>query len=322
MSPAASGPLRIATNPWLENATLNAVMERMRFFDRFGATVRLVEAEGVAGPFDAVESGAADLCMISGYGGTLPRIAAGAPVRIVGAAMRKPALAVLGDPSIAGLADLAGRSLAVGPPRGLLHTIMLQALRQAGVPPERIDWQHIGSNADCFQAAARGEVDACCASVANLAAPGRLRLVPGARVWELLPRATFQSAFASQDALSTRRPELRAAMAAYGALFAFLMDPGSQGAFMDARAKAQLRFDPDSAQAVWQFIQETRPYAPVLDLDEARLADMQTPLVDSGMLDAALPAQHIADMSIAREATALLAETDGPMSETDMGGAA
>ena len=81
---AASTELRIVSNPGLENATLNALMNELGYFRSFGVNARIIQVPGPTGPFDAIARGEADVCMVSGYNLVLARIEQGAPVKIIG----------------------------------------------------------------------------------------------------------------------------------------------------------------------------------------------------------------------------------------------
>lgn len=71
---AATADIRIAVNPGLENATLTALIMQCGFLSRFGVDATIVEVPGAKAPFDAVASGTADVCMVSGYDGLLTEI--------------------------------------------------------------------------------------------------------------------------------------------------------------------------------------------------------------------------------------------------------
>jgi NitT/TauT family transport system substrate-binding protein len=304
---ADSTELRIVTNPGLENATLNILMDQQGYLRQFGVNARLIELPGVSGPFDAIAAGDADVCMVSGYNMVLPRIAQGAKVKIVGAGMRKCALTVFAKPNgIRTLADLKGKSVAVGPAMGLLHMLMMQLLREANVDASQVNFVNKGSNDECHEALVKGEVDACCSSVSHLNDHDGLVTVSDANMWEALPQCIFQTAYASDSTLRDKHAALVAVMAAYGSLYDYLMSPAAHDAFFDARKHAQKKFDEASAQAVWDFNQMQRPYSKNLSLtgnDIAYLEDMYTNL---GALKQKQPVEAVADMSAAKDAAKLL----------------
>jgi NitT/TauT family transport system substrate-binding protein len=303
---AATTELTIVSNPGLENATLNALMEQQGYFRQFGVNARIVEAPGNAGPFDAIVAGAADVCMVSGYDGVLARIAGGAGVKIVGAGMKKCALAVFARPGgIYTLADLQGKTVAVGPTFGLLHVLMLQLLKARNLDATQIRFVNKGSNEQCYEAVVKGEADACCASVSHLNDGNGLVVLSDAKLWQALPQCTFQTAYASDAALSDKHEGLVAVMAAYGALYEYLMSPAAHDAFFEARKRAQKSFDSASAQAVWDFNQTQRPYSRDLSISEENIGYLQDMDINFGNLTNKQPFAEIADMSAAKAAARL-----------------
>jgi len=305
---AASTQIRVATNPGLENATLTALLNQQGFLRQFGADVRVVEARGTRGPFDAIVAGDADLCMVSGYNGVLSRIEQGARVKIVGAGMKKTALTVYARPDgIETLADLQGKTVAVGPSMGLLHVLMQQLLKEKNIDASSVRFVDKGGNDECYQAVVIGVADACCASVSHLEDPYGLVSVSGANLWESLPRYTFQTAYAADSALRDKHEGIVAVMAAYGALYEYLMTPAAQGAYFDARRKAEKQFDKPGAQAMWRFIQAQRPWSRDLSLSPDDIAYEQDMYLGLGALRQKQPFAAVADMSAAKAAARLLA---------------
>ncbi len=303
----AATRIRIVSNPGLENATLNLLMEQQRYFRMFGVDAEIMQTPGVSGPFDAIASGAADVCMVSGYNMVLSRIERGASVKIVGAGMRKPALAVFARPdSFRTLADLQGKTVAVGPPMGTLHTLMLQLLYEKELDASRINFVDKGSNEQCYEAVVRGEADACCASISHLNDPDGLAVVSDGNLWQSLPKCVFQTAYASEFALRDKQEGMAGVMAAYGALYGYLMSPDAHDAFFAARRQAQKTFDRASAQAIWDFNQLQQPYSRDLSLTSADIGYLQDMFIRQGSLRRKQPFAEVADMSAAHAAAKLL----------------
>jgi len=303
---AAATRLTIVSNPGLENATLNALMEQQGYFRKFGVDARIVEAPGNAGPFDAIVAGAADVCMASGYDGVLSRIAQGAKVKIVGAGMKKCALTVFARPgSIETLADLRGKTVAVGPTFGLLHVLMLQLMKERKLDASQVRFVDRGSNEQCYEAVVKGEADACCASISHLNDRRGLRVLSDANLWRALPRVTFQTAYASDSALSDKHDAMVGMMAAYGALYEYLMSPPAHDAFFEARKRAHKQFDGASAQAVWDFNQIQRPYSRDISITDEDLGYLQDMYLDFGNLGRKQSLVEVADMSAAKAAARL-----------------
>ncbi|WP_322044055.1 ABC transporter substrate-binding protein [Paraburkholderia sp. J67] len=304
---ASTKAIRIASNPGLENATLNTIMTQQGYFSRFGAHATIVEAPGAAGPFDAIVAGEADVCMVSAYNLVLQRIERGAPLKLIGAGMRKIDLTLFAKPNaIVDLAGLEGKVVAVGPRMGLLNTLVLQLLKEKRIDAQRIRFVDKGSNDECYDAVVRGEADACCASISHLDAAGGLVPIPESAMWQALPQCVYQTAYASTYAIAQQHDQLVAVMAAYGALYDFLMTAESRDAFFAARkqaqAQAQKPFQPASAEAVWTFNQQQRPWSRNLALSHEDVNYLQDMYVGLGTLGRKQPFDELADMSAAHAA--------------------
>lgn len=300
---AAATQIRIVSNPGLENATLNALMEQQGYFKRFGADAVIVQAAGMAGPFDAIAAGTADVCMVSGYNMVLARIEQGAKVKIVGAGMRKSALTVFAKPDgIRTLADLSGKTVAVGPPLGLLHGMMLQLLNEKGIDASQVNFVDKGSNDQCYQAVVKGEADACCSSISHLNDKDGLAVISQGNMWQSLPKCTFQTAYASHAALRDKQEGMAAVMASYGALYDYLMSPASRDAFFEARKSVEKKFDEGSARAISDFNRVWRPYSKDLSLTEGDIAYLQDMYIGLGNLKQKQAFSVVADMSAAKAA--------------------
>ncbi|MDT1064206.1 ABC transporter substrate-binding protein [Paracoccus sp. CPCC 101403] len=306
---ASATRITILSNPGLENATLNLLMEEQGFLRKYGADTTMVLAEGASGPFDAIVGGVGDICLVSGYNMVLSRISQGAPVRIAGAGMRKTALAVFARPDrVASLADLEGKTVAVGPKRGLLHALMLQLFREKDIDASRVIFVDAGSNDQAFQAVVEGKAEACCSSISHLNDSEGLAVPPDGQMWEALPKYVFQTAYASSVALEEKREALVPVMAAYGALYDYLMRPEARDSFLAARRSAQKQFDIASAKAVWDFNQKQRPYSRDLSISEEDLAYQQRMFIGLGAMERELPFDALADMWPAAKALPMLSD--------------
>lgn len=304
---AAASQLMVVSNPGLENATLNTLMEEQGYFSKFGVDGLVVQAPGATGPFDAIAAGVADVCMVSGYNMVLSRIEQGAKVKIVGAGMRKSALTVFARADgVRTLADLKGRTVAVGGKIGLLHALMLQLLKEKGIDASQVHFVDKGSNDDCYQAVVKGEADACCSSISHVNDKDGLVVLEEGHMWQALPKYVFQTAYASDVAISEKHEGLVAVMAAYGALYDFLMSPASHDAFIAARKRAQRRFDEPSARAILDFNRVHRPYSKDLSLSGDDIGYQQDMFVSLGSLKRKQALNVVADMSAASAAAKLV----------------
>ncbi|MDE1180930.1 MAG: ABC transporter substrate-binding protein [Paraburkholderia sp.] len=253
-----------------------------------------------------MSTGAADVCMVSGYNMVLSRIADGANVKIVGAGMKKCALTVFARPDeISTLADLKDKTVAVGPKQGLLHTLMRQLLKAKGIDASHVNFINKGSNDECHAAVVNGEADASCSSISHLNDKDGLVVIDEADMWQAMPRCIFQTAYASDSAIKEKHAAMIAVMASYGALYDYLMSPASHDAFFEARKRAQKTFDMGSAQAVRDFNQTQRPYSRDLSLTAGDIGYMQDIFIGLGSLNRRQAFATVADMSAANTAASL-----------------
>jgi NitT/TauT family transport system substrate-binding protein len=304
---AAATQLMVVSNPGLENATLNALMEEQGYFSKFGVDALVLQAPGATGPFDAIAAGAADVCMVSGYNMVLSRIEQGARVKIVGAGMKKAALTLFSKQSgITTLADLRGKTVAVGSKFGLLHALTLQLMKEKGVDASQVNFVDKGSNDECYQAVVKGEADACCSSISHLNDKDGLVAISEGHMWQALPRYVFQTAYASDAAIGGKHEGIVAVMAAYGALYDFLMSPAANDAFIAARKRIQRRFDESSARAILDFNRLQRPYSKDLSLTDDDIGYQQDMFIGLGSLKRKQSIAAVADMSAAKAAAKLL----------------
>ncbi|QGY33093.1 ABC transporter substrate-binding protein [Pantoea cypripedii] len=304
---STSSHIRIAFNPGVENSTLTTLMSQQGFFRQYDADVTFIPASGTSGPFKAITSGAADLCMTSGYNGLLSQIARGAKVKIVGAGMKKTALAIYAaQDRIETLQDLKGKIVAVGSSMGLLHMLMLELLKEKDIDASQINFVNKGSNEACYKAVIQGEADACCSSVSHLNNKDGLAVIQEGNLWQSLPDYIFQTAYASDAALKNKHNSIVAVMAAYGSLYNYLMSPDAHDAFFSARKHAEKIFNPESAQADWDFIQMQKPYSSDLSLTENDISYQQQISLQLGNLKQKQPFSIIADMSAAADAAKLV----------------
>jgi ABC-type nitrate/sulfonate/bicarbonate transport system substrate-binding protein len=296
--------LRIASNQGVENASLQRLMFERGFFRELSIDARLVESSTVSGPMIAVQNGEADLCMISAFPGVLPAIAQGAPLRLVGSAMRLPALALYSArPNLRRLADLPGCRIGVGPKHGLLHILMLALLHKHNLPAAAIRFVNAGSNAQVLTAVARGDVDAGLSGTAGLSELARLHVLDDGRLWRELPEYTYQTSFASLDALQRKPEAIARGLAAYVRMFRFLSAPSSLNDYLIARGG---RASAAEAKAVWRFIQDVQPYALDVGLPPERVAYLQALNAKIGLQQRVLAFEDVADMAPARAARALI----------------
>jgi NitT/TauT family transport system substrate-binding protein len=301
--------VRVASNQGADNATLQQLMIDRNYFRQFSLDTQLIEANTISAPMEAMLSGEADICMVSAFVGFLPAIEQGKDLRLVGAAMLLPALAVYArDSAIRSVADLTGKRVGIGPRNGLLHTLTLALLRKKGIDHSSITFVPSGSNTQVFEAVAAGKVDAGLSGTAGMSNPNAARVLQDGMLWHELPEYTYQPAYASVRALKEKPEELARCLAAYTTLFRYLSAANSKGAYLDARRRAAGEDSVAEGEAIWSFIQRYQPYALDVGVSPQRVAYLQELNVAFGLQSKALPFEQVADMTPARRAMQLLAQ--------------
>ena len=134
----------------------------------------------------------------------------------------------------------------------------------------------------------------------------KIRLIPESDMSTELGEYTYQGAYTTQAAIDTKRDVLVRTLAAFGKLYRFVHDPASKDAFLKARKTAVPTASNEENEALWRFIQRTKPFAANLVLTPERLDYMQKLNVELGVQQKALPFEQVADMSLARDAVKLL----------------
>lgn len=299
--------VRVASNQGVENATMQQLMTDRGFARQLDLDVEVVESRVINGPMDALLGGSADICMISGFVGVLPAIEQGKDLRLVGAAMMLPALAVYTTrPEIRRVRDLEGRTVGVGGTNGLLHILMLALLRKKGVDASKIKFVNSGSNAQVLEAVAAGKVDAGLSGIAGLSNPGSARVLDDGRLWRELPEYTYQPAYASVRAIKEKPEALSRCLAAYTRLYRYMSSSGSTAAYLNARRAAAGEASIAEGRAVLEFVQKYHPYATRPGLLPEQVAYLQQLNVALGLQTKVLPFEQVADLSIARGARRFL----------------
>ena len=220
--------------------------------------------------------------------------------------MKKPALAMFSKaPHIRAVRDLAGRTIGIGPKGYLLHATTIALLRKHGLSEKDVTFVEIGSNAQVFQAVSKGEVDAGPSSVASFYDQVELGVhsLSDGHMWSELPDYTNQIMYASDRAIADGRETIVRTLAAFARLFRFLQTPGSMDSYSKARALAVPGNDTCESEAVCRFMLEHKPYGSDILITDERLTYMQELLASLGEIASPMPAERIADMSMARDAT-------------------
>ena len=299
--------VKVASNQGVENASLQQLMVDRGFAKALRLDTQIVESKTINGPMDALLAGEADVCMVSGFVGVLPAIEQGKALRLIGAAMQLPALAVYTkDPGIHRVEDLAGKTFGVGGTNGLLHILALALLRKKGIDAAKVKFVNAGSNAQVLEAVAAGKVDAGLSGPAGLTL-STVRVLDDGRLWETLPEYTYQPAYASVRALKEKPEAVARTLAAYTRLYRYLSGPASKAAYLEARRKAAGEPTTAEGESVWNFIQKVQPYALQVGLTPQRIQYLEDLNVAVGLQQKALPFDQVVDLAPARGAKRFLA---------------
>ena len=312
-APAATG--RLATVNIVNTAsnntyTLQELLKQLGYLEQFGLKAQTVNVADGSKLIGALLSGNSDICLLAGFGQVLPAIEKGGKLKIIAAAgLLVPHAIYSAKPNIKTLKDLEGKTIATGSPGALLHQFVVALLHKKGIDIKKIKFVNVGSSADVFRAVVAGTVDAgpALSDVYDQQAKYGVHSLSDGNLWDELPEFTYQGSFTSDRAIAEKRDTLVRVLAAYCKLYRFVQSPASKDAFVRARMAALNNSDTREGLSDWEFIQAHKLYALDLALSEERVRYMQNLNVELGVQSAVLPFSQVADMSLAADATKLLA---------------
>lgn len=306
---AARVKVNIVNTQGMATLTVQEVMKRKAFLQEFGVDPNIVYVADGAKLMGSLLSGESDICMFSGIGGVLTAIEKGAKIRLVAGSLVKPEHAVYTKrDNIRTVKDLEGKTIGSGSSGALLHTMMIALLRKYKVDEKSVKFVNIGGTPDVFRAVAAGVVDAGISEidVYDQQAKYGVHVIREGDLWKELPEFTFQGAYASEKAIREKRDGIVRTLAAYAKLYRFLSNPDSEQTYVEAQLAASGRATPDNARWQWKFFHDTKIYATDLVLSEERVRYMQELNQSLGIQKRIVPYADAADMSLARDAVALL----------------
>jgi ABC-type nitrate/sulfonate/bicarbonate transport system substrate-binding protein len=291
------------------NMTMQELMKQQGFLEEFGLAPNVMAVSDGSKILSGIVGGSIDLTTMSGFGQLFPAIERGANIRILAGAAVLPSLAVFSSkPEVRTLKDLEGRTVGTGSLGALLHQLMVAVMRKHDVDVSKVQFVNIGASVDVFKAAAMGTVDAGTGELAIIEQPDqyKVHLVENGNLAEQLPEYTYQGAWTSTALIDRERDKLVRTLAAYAKLYRFVQTPEAKDAFFKARKTVLSNSTEADTTAVWNVIQQYKPFASNLVLSEERLNYMQQLNIDLKVQKGMLPFDKVADMSIARDAIALL----------------
>ena len=305
----AKAPVIMANPYGSPNNAMLELMVQQKFLEDFGLDPKLLNVADGSKIVSGLVGGDIDISTMSGFGQVLPAIEKGGRMKILAVAMLRVQGALFtSNADIKSLKDLEGRNVGTGAIGALLHQLVVALLKKKGVDHTKVNFVNIGSSVDVFRAVTAGTVDAGMGDVTYVDEQEKykIRLIPESDMSTELGEYTYQGAYTTQAAIDTKRDVLVRTLAAFGKLYRFVHDPASKDAFLKARKTAVPTASNEENEALWRFIQRTKPFAANLVLTPERLDYMQKLNVELGVQQKALPFEQVADMSLARDAVKLL----------------
>jgi ABC-type nitrate/sulfonate/bicarbonate transport system substrate-binding protein len=303
-APASVNIINTGSN---DSFALQALIRQQHYLEDVNLTANTLNVSDGIKLTASVVTGASDIGILTGFSQVFPAIEAGAPLKIVGCAMRAPDFAVItGNPAIKSLKDLAGKTVGTGAVGALVYAAMAAMLKEANVDLNSVTFVNIGSSADVFKAIAAKKVDAgpCQHDFAKVATQYNCRVIADAV--RVIPQFTNQGSFTTEKAIAEKRDVLVRTLAAYGRAYRYVDSPASKVNYVKAYVEGA---GPDSAATGadrWEWIQSVQGYETDIALSTARIMYMQELNVALGNQKAVLPIERVADMSLARDAVKLL----------------
>lgn len=253
----------------------------------------------------AIVSGTAAMCPGSGYSQVLVAIEKGAEMKLVCGTAGKIGQAVFTHrDDIQSVADLEGKTIAVGAPGSLLHAYMVALLEKNGVDPATVKFVNAGSSINTFRAVAGKTVDA---------APGQLNAIPLAEasglriisnIWEDLPSFPYQAGYASNAAIEEQREAIIRTICCYGDLYNFIPSDAPEARDVGAFTKAA-EMAPEAAAYQWEFVHANKVYD--IDLTREAIHFLQDLNIKFGLQKTKMAIEKVADFSLLEEAKKRLA---------------
>lgn len=296
----ANGPVEMA---------LEELMARKGYMAEFDVEAEKVYVANGAQASQALIEDRADVAMQVGFGPVFPLIEKGFPLRVIAGSNLVTVHAIYTkDPKIRQLSDLVGKRVGTGALGALTHQLIFAALRGKGIDPGSVTFVPIGNSATLFKALLAGEVDAGFGETDVYEHQDRygVHALTDGVLWNELPDFTNQASFTIEGAIKDKRPAIVATLAAHVRLYRFVQEPQSHDDYVASRMKALGEKDSAEAETQWGFYQKFKPYALDLQISEARIRYLQDLNVSMGLQKAVLPYEQVVDLSMAREAMALI----------------
>jgi ABC-type nitrate/sulfonate/bicarbonate transport system substrate-binding protein len=311
----ALAPASLANAAGNLNLAIQQTILDQGFFEKYGVKPSIINVADGSKIMGGLIGGDLDASMMAGFGQIFPAIEKGAKLKVLAGASLLPSLTMFTSKrDVRSLKDLEGKTIGTGSIGALIHQLCVAILMKNNVDVSKIRFVNIGASGDIFRATLMGTVDAGIGETAlieDLDTYPNLREVPGGNMTTGLPEYTYQGTWTSDRAIQAKRDVLVRCLAAHSELYSFLHNPDSKDAFLKSRAKILPASSPREAIVQWDYIQQYKPYAVDLVLSEERLTYMQKLNIETKAQTSVMPFDKVADMSIARDALALVKKTNG-----------
>ena len=308
-SSQSSNVVHIANASGELNLLMSELMRQQQFMESFDLRPEVVAMADGTRILGGIVSGSLDMSPMSGFGQVFPAVERGANLKIINAATLLPALALYsGKPDVRTLKDLEGKVVAVGSVGALVHQLAVTLLRKYAVDISTIRFVSIGSSTDTFRGVMAGTVDAGAgpASYFDNTESYQVHGLEHGNMTAELPEFTYQAGWASGQAIAAKRDVLVRVLAAYAKLFRFVLQPSAQDAFLSAHKTVFPSAPSNEGLSAWRYLQTYKPFAVDLMLSAERVRYMQQINLDFKNQREMLPFDRVVDLSLAREALALL----------------
>ena len=258
----------------------------------------------------ALVSGAAEICIWSGFNQVIPAIGRGARLKILAGALNLATLAMYSSrPDIRNVADLRGKVIGIGATGAVVDQMTVLLLEKKGLNADSVRVRNVGSNDDILKAVMAGTVDAGLGDVDVMGQQQQLGIhaLPDGMLWKEIPEYTNQASYTSDAVIRSDRDTLIRVLAAYAKAYRYVSGPDSRHAYLRAWQQVAGSSDPRKPLAEWDWIQQYHPYDLGLVLTDRQVDFVQRTNVRFGVQRQILPIPEIADMSLAAAALRRLA---------------
>jgi ABC-type nitrate/sulfonate/bicarbonate transport system substrate-binding protein len=299
------GHIEIVNPSGTERLIFQNMLKEPEFLQAFGLDANFVNVGDGTKILAALISGNGDLCTGAGVAALFPAIAKGAKLKIIAGASIKPVNAIFAKrDDVKEAKDLVGKTVGVGAPGALLHSLMVAFFEKEGVDYKKVNFVNVGSSNDVFKALLQGSVDAgpIDGNFIEQQANYGIHVIKDGALWDSLPEFTNTCIFTTDETIAAKRDILVRALAMHAKLFRYILDPKSKAEFFKARAEAFGKDVPEDADAQWRFYQTTDTLATNLLVSKESIDYLQKLNIQLGVQDAMLPYERVADMSLAQEA--------------------